>query len=183
MRRRRDIRPFAAGGRRTVGAILATFALSSAVGVTLSITSTARSQHRAAVIEVAARQRALSERYVKEVLLARAGKRADPATTAGRLTASADALLDGGTAPGVDGDDDEARIGRATDTTTRRQLEQARRLASDLVAPGAAAAAGRPVAALPLTAHERASRPDPIARLRVLGALFSNVSLNASRTF
>src|SRR5437764_981536 len=82
-------RPFAAGGRRTVGAILATFALSSAVGVTLSITATARSQHRATVIEVAARQRTLSERYVKEVLLVRAGERADPATTAALLRDSA----------------------------------------------------------------------------------------------
>jgi diguanylate cyclase (GGDEF)-like protein/PAS domain S-box-containing protein len=182
VRRRRDIRPFDAGGRRTVIAILATFALSSAVGVTLSISSTARSQHRATVIEVAARQRTLSERYVKEVLLARAGERADPAATAALLRGSAGVLLHGGTAPAVDGDDDESALPAPTGATTRRQLAQAGRLAADLTATGAAVVAGRPVEGLPLTAHEHASRTDPIARLRVLQTLTSNVSLNAART-
>ena len=182
-RGRREIRPFASGGRRTVVAILLTFTLSSAVGVTLSITSTARSKHRAAVVEVAARQRTLSERYVKAVLLERAGETADPGTIATILRESADALLEGGTAPAVDGDDDEAHVAAAEDATSRAQLEQARRLANDLIATGSAIVAHRPVAGLPLTANEHASATNPIARLRVISALFSNVSLNASRTF
>src|SRR5258707_697874 len=132
MRARREIRPFTGGGRRTVAAILLTFALSSAVGVTLSISTTARSRHRATVVEVAARQRTLSERYVKEVLLARAGASADPATTAALLRESATVLLTGGHAPAVDGDDDEAHLPAASGATVRGQLEQGRRLATDL---------------------------------------------------
>jgi IS5 family transposase len=81
-----------------MAAILATFALSSAIVVGLSIWATSRSQHRAAVLEIAARQRTLSERYVKEVLLVRSGAAADPATTAVVLRESAHALLEGGLA-------------------------------------------------------------------------------------
>ena len=66
--------PFASRGRRAVAAILATFALFSAVSVALSIWSTSRSQYKASVLEVAARQRTLSERYLREVFLARAGE-------------------------------------------------------------------------------------------------------------
>src|SRR6266516_4509788 len=82
-----------------IATILATFAVFSALSVTLSIWTTKGSQHRAAVVEVAARQRTLAERYVKEVLLARAGARVAPANTASILARSADALLNGGTAP------------------------------------------------------------------------------------
>ena len=56
------------------------------------------------MLEVAARQRTLAERYVKEVLLARDGARVDPNYTAAILINSAQALLDGGTAPPVNGD-------------------------------------------------------------------------------
>ena len=64
-----------------------------------------------AVVEIAARQRTLAERYVKEVLLVRAGEQADPPDHRRRCsTASAHALLDGGEAPGVNGDDDETAL-------------------------------------------------------------------------
>ena len=99
MPRPRSFKPFVARGRRTIAAILLTFALFSTVSVTLSIWSTKRSQHRATVVEVAARQRTLAERYVKDILLARAGSQTDPGYTGGLLVRSADALLDGGTAP------------------------------------------------------------------------------------
>ena len=130
------------------------------------------------MVEVAARQRTLAERYVNEVLLVRAGARADPATRRALLAQSADALLDGG---------DGAR--RSTATTTRPtlpaadrrrpsapQLEQERRLVADLTATGSALLAappGRP--RVPLTAHERIDVTDPVERLRVLAALTSNV--------
>ena len=89
MRTRRSFSPFSGSNRRPIAAILATFALSSAITVGLSIWATSRSQHRAAVLEIAARQRTLSERYVKEVLLVRSGAAADPATTADVLRESA----------------------------------------------------------------------------------------------
>jgi diguanylate cyclase (GGDEF)-like protein/PAS domain S-box-containing protein len=182
MPRRADFRPFATGGRRPILAILLTFAVFSTVSVVSSISATKRSQHRASVVEVAARQRTLAERYVKEVLLARTGARVDPHYTASVLAQSADALLNGGTAPPVYGDDDETNLSPAKDAALRAQLTQERRLVVDLTATGSALLAHGSVARVPLTAHERLELKDPILRLRVLAALTSNVSLNAART-
>jgi diguanylate cyclase (GGDEF)-like protein/PAS domain S-box-containing protein len=182
MHRGRAFRPFTARGRGVIAAILLTFALFSAISVFVTISATGRSQHRASVVEVAARQRMLAERYVQEVLLARAGAQADPSYTASVLASSAGALLDGGTAPGVNGDDDETKLSAASGTVVRRQLKQERRLVADLTATGSALLAGRPVTTIPLTAHERVTIVDPVERLRVLAALTANVSLNAART-
>jgi diguanylate cyclase (GGDEF)-like protein/PAS domain S-box-containing protein len=177
------IKPFTARGRRTVAAILLTFALFSALSVTLSIRTAARLQHRASVVQVAARQRTLAERYVGGILLVRHGAKADPARTATLLVASAQALLDGGLAPAVEGDDDETALSPATGSTVRAQLEQERRLAADLTATGATLLAHRPVDRVRLTAHEHlAGVTDPLQRLRVLAALTSNVSLDAARS-
>jgi diguanylate cyclase (GGDEF)-like protein/PAS domain S-box-containing protein len=182
MFRRSEFRPFASRGRRTIVAILVTFAVFSALSVTLSIRATKGSQHRAAVVEVAARQRTLAERYVKDVLLARSGARVDPANTASIMARSAEVLLDGGTAPAVWGDDDETRLTAARGAIVRAQLRQERRLVADLTATGRAILAHRPVTGVPLGAHELLTMTNPIARLRVLAALTSNVSLNAART-
>ena len=95
-RRSRAFRPLETRGRRTMGAILLTFALFSALGITLSIHATARSKHQATVVRVASRQRTLAERYVKEVLLVHHGMQADPALTAQLLADSARVLLDRG---------------------------------------------------------------------------------------
>jgi diguanylate cyclase (GGDEF)-like protein/PAS domain S-box-containing protein len=175
-------RPFASRGRRAVAAILATFALFSAVSFALSIWSTSRSQYKASVLEVAARQRTLSERYLREVLLAKQGEKGDPGYVGGLLDQSARALLNGGTADAVNGDDDETRLSAATGKKIRAQLEQERKLIRDLRASGAAYVAGRPLQEVRLTAGERLSMDDPITRLRVLSALTSNVSLNAARS-
>jgi len=177
----RSFSPYAGTGRRPIAAILATFALSSAVTVGLSIWATSRSQHQAAVIEVAARQRTLAERYVKEVLLVRAGADSDPGATAAVLRRSAAVLLDGGTAPPVNGDDDETVVSGTSNPIVRAQLEQEERLVRDLTLTGSAIVTGRP-APLSETAHERITTRDPIDRLRILSALTSNVSLNAART-
>jgi len=182
IRPRLSFRPFAARGRKTIAAILVTFALFTAVSLTLSISATKRSQHRAAVVEVAARQRTLAERYVEEVLLARAGAQADPTYTAGLLVQSATALLDGGKAPPVNGDDDETMLPATSGAIVRAQLRQERRLVADLTATGSALVDGRSIAAIRMTAHEHLRVTDPIQRLRVLAGLTSNVSLNAART-
>jgi len=175
-------KPFASRGRSTIVAILMTFALFSAISVALSVRATAGSQHRAAVIQVAARQRTLAERYVQEVVLVRAGARADPANTAAMLHRSSRALLDGGTAPAVNGDDDETKLSATHGAVVRGQLEQERRLVADLTATGSAVLAHRSTAAIRLTAHERINAADPVARLRVLAGLTSNVSFNAAQT-
>ena len=175
-------KPFAARGRRTVAAILATFALFSAVSVGLSLWATSRSQYKASVLEVAARQRTLAERYVREALLARSGAQADPAYVGALLDRSARALLEGGAAPAVNGDDDETQLAPATGAHIRAQLVQERKLVRDLRVTGAAFVSGRPAAGIRLTAGEELRMKDPVTRLRVLSALTSNVSLNAARS-
>jgi diguanylate cyclase (GGDEF)-like protein/PAS domain S-box-containing protein len=107
----------------------------------------------------------------------------DPAHTAELLKTSVVVLLDGGDAPAVDGDDDETAVSAARGGTRRGQLEQEQRLISDLTATGSAVLAGQSVTDVPMTAHERLTIKDPVQRLRVLGALTANVSLNTARTF
>jgi diguanylate cyclase (GGDEF)-like protein/PAS domain S-box-containing protein len=182
IRRGQAFRPFSAGGRRTIVVIFLAFALMGGLSVGLSLSATERSKNRATVLQVADRQRTLAERYVKEVLLVHAGQQADPATTASILASSAHALLDGGTAPSVNGDDDETTLPAAGGTVLRDQFEQESRLVSDMTANGEAVMSRRPASTLPATAHEHTGNIDPIQRLRVLAALTSNVSLNAGRT-
>jgi diguanylate cyclase (GGDEF)-like protein/PAS domain S-box-containing protein len=174
--------PFATRGRRAVVAIVVTFGLCSAAGVAISIWTTSRSQHKATVVEVAARQRTLAERYLVDVMLAQDGRRADSVHTAWLLRTSANALLHGGNAPPVPGDDDETRLAPATGATVRAQLMQERRLVDDLTRTGSAYLAGAPVESVALTAHEHLATPDPVGRLRILTAITSNVSLDAART-
>ena len=182
MRRRQGaFRPFASSGRRTVAAIILTFALFSAVNVGLSVWSTSRSKYKASVLEVAARQRTLAERYVKTVLLARAHIKANPGYIAGLLDESNDTLLNGGAAPAVNGDDDETKLSAARGKVIRAQLIEERKLIRDLTATGAAILGHGPKA-VKLTGGERLLVTDPMERLRVLGALTSNVSLNTART-
>src|SRR5439155_16026143 len=102
--------------------------------------------------------------------------------TAPPLAGSANVLLYGGEAPGVNGDDDEMKLPATSGDTAREQLLQERRLVADLTAAGAAYLAHEPVAAVRLHANERLATTDPIQRLRILAALTSNVSLDAART-
>jgi diguanylate cyclase (GGDEF)-like protein/PAS domain S-box-containing protein len=171
-------RPFASRGRRAVAAILVTFALFSAVSVALSIWSTSRSQYKASVLEVAARQRTLSERYLREVLLAQQGEKGDPAYVG-------DARPEPSCWTAARGRGERRRRrpdSAASGKKIRAQLEQERKLIRDLRASGAAYVAGRPLREVRLTAGERLSMHDPVTRLRVLSALTSNVSLNAARS-
>jgi diguanylate cyclase (GGDEF)-like protein/PAS domain S-box-containing protein len=181
MRHSHSFNPLSSRSRRPVAAILCTFALSSALSVGLSIRSTSRAQHHAAVFQIAARQRTLAERYVGAVVIAREGDRSDPATIAADLTRSAHVLLDGGTAPPINGDDDGLEVRGQQGALARRQLTQAQRLVRDLTATGSAMLRHEPPGRVQITAGERLPA-DPLLRLRVLAALTSNVSLNAART-
>ena len=174
--------PFESRNRRTVVAILVTFALSSALSLGLSVSATSRSQHRAAVLEVAARQRTLAEQYVNDVLLQRQGERADPASTGEILSRSAQALLDGGVAPEVPGNDDQATLPPAQGKVVRGELEQEWRLTGDLISTGDALLTHNVASAVPMTAGEHIAVMDPLQRLRILAALTANASLNAART-
>jgi diguanylate cyclase (GGDEF)-like protein/PAS domain S-box-containing protein len=182
MRAPTAFRPYAARGRRPIAAILFTFALCSVASISLSIWQTSRSEHRADALRIAERQQTLASAYVQQVMLAKAGVHADPNGTVTIMRLSADALLDGGEAPDVPGNDDEAELSPTTDATVRAQLRQERRLLDDMSGTGEAYLAGRPVTSVPLTAHEHVTATNPIARLRILSALTGDVALNTART-
>jgi diguanylate cyclase (GGDEF)-like protein/PAS domain S-box-containing protein len=181
--RRKGLRPITASGsgRRPIVAIFLTFALISAATIALSVHTTKGSEHRTSVIQIAARQRTLAERYVEETLLVREGRTANPAYTAGVLQASAAALLGGGNAPGVNGDADETKLPAAEDTAIQRQFALEQRLVADLTSTGEAVLAHRSTAALPETAGERLGTIEPIPRLRVVAALTSSIAFRAAR--
>ncbi len=176
-----EFQPFAPRGRGAMIAILATICLVSALTVIISTRTTSGARNQASVVEIAGRQRTLAERYLNDVLLKLKGASADPAYTASVLRASAKVLLNGGEAPGLNGDDDEVELPPATAPDVRAQLKQQAKLVNDLTATGKAVLDGRPVDTVELTAGETPRRSDPIYRLRILAALTSNISLNASR--
>ena len=98
----------------------------AAVSVTLTLSATGRARDRGTIVEVAARQRTLAERYFNEVLLVRAGRKAGPSVTSAELSESARALLNGGAAPAVAGDDDETTVPAASGSIVRSQIEASR---------------------------------------------------------
>jgi len=151
------------------------------ISLGLSITATRRAENNAQLIEVAARQRMLVNRYLAEVLLVRAHAAASPSVTAQLLTSTASVLLDGGTVHEVLGDDDEQTIAAAGDPLTRRQLEQERRLVVDLVSCGRQLIATSRCDVEP-SGGERLTASDPLERLREIAALASNVGLDATTT-
>ncbi len=133
------------------------------------------------MIQVTARQRTLAERYLEEILLIRSGRQANPAYTAGVLGTSAGALLEGGTVPAVNGDDDETTLSPAEGHVLRAQFVQEQRLANDLTAAGEAVLKHEPMVNLPETAGEHVSTLEPIPRLRVLAALTSSIAFRAAQ--
>ena len=179
---KRPFRPFGTSGRRTIAAIMLAFALYTGLSLVLSARTATRSENKATILEVAARQRTLTERYTKEVLLAADGAPSAARPIARDLELSAAALLDGGTAPEVAGDDDGLDLKPLHGKLVRLQLEQEQSLIHDLVATGNAVLTGR-TRPLRLTAHERFPRTMPqLERLTVLTGLTSNVSLNVVRS-
>ena len=76
--------------------ILAAYLVVVAVMVTYNARAVASQRGAALIVNVAARQRALAERYVKDVILHVHGIPADPSADASQLTTTAAALLNGG---------------------------------------------------------------------------------------
>ena len=144
------------------------FALYTGLSLVLSARTADRSQSPAEVLQIAARQRTLAERYAKEVLLALAGAPSSAPSVAHDLDQSVEAMLEGGLAPGVAGDDDEAHIAALQGAGLRRELLQERRLIHDLVATGDALLTARELPTH-FTAHERFPRTmPPLVRLTAL---------------
>jgi PAS domain S-box-containing protein len=124
----------------------------------------------ALAVYTAARQRALVERYTKDVLLVVDGYQADPEDSGEAMRQPVDVLLDGGSVRAPQGDGSRVQIPPARDWRVRRKLEQDRRLIDELIRTGDRLLKG--------------GRDDPeyaanVTRLRVLSAQLSSVSNDA----
>jgi PAS domain S-box-containing protein len=130
----------------------------------------AQQRGSALVVYTAARQRALVERYTKDVLLVVDGFQADPEESGEAMRQPVNVLLDGGSVRAPQGDGSRVEIPPARDWKVRRKLEQDRRLIDELIRTGDRLLDG--------------GRADPryaagVTRLRVLSAQLSSVSNDA----
>src|SRR6266581_3742527 len=101
--------------------------------------ATDRERPTALVVDVTARQRTLTERYIKDTVLALDGVQADPEPSAKILRETATALLDGGEVVTPQGSlDQQVVIPAATNGAVREKLEHERTLITRLLATGAA---------------------------------------------
>ena len=126
----------------------------------------------ALIVNTAARQRALVERYTTDVLLVVDGFKADPEESAEDVREPVDVLLDGGSVRAPQGGGARVEIPPARDRRVRLKLEQDRRLIDELIKTGDRLLDG--------------GRKDPeyrtnVTQLRVLSAQLSSVSNDAAR--
>jgi diguanylate cyclase (GGDEF)-like protein/PAS domain S-box-containing protein len=130
-----------------------------------------KEQGSALIVNVAARQRALAERYQKDVLLRTQDIQADPEDDAAQLLSNAEALLHGGDVVAVQGADEQVRIPAASDDArVIVKLVEERRLIRELLA------AGDQLMSIP------ASDPrfsDQLEQVRIIGAQVTSVSNDA----
>src|SRR5947208_2237886 len=97
------------------GVIIALFLVLIALIVGYNARATAKQRDTALVINVAARQRGLAERYIKDVVLKVDGSPSDPQEDATTMRDTAEALLAGGEVLAVQGADATVRIPPTTD--------------------------------------------------------------------
>jgi diguanylate cyclase (GGDEF)-like protein/PAS domain S-box-containing protein len=124
----------------------------------------------ALIVNIASRQRALAERYVKDVMLVVEGYQADPADDAAQLRANAEALLRGGEVVTVRGADEEITIEAIDDPTVVAKLELEQEVIEELIDIGDT---------LMLMDPSSPKFEDQILDLRVGGGLVTSVSNDA----
>src|SRR6266508_1396405 len=95
---------------RKLGAVIGLFLLVITFVVAYNARATLRERDQTLVVNVAARQPALAERYIKDVVLEVNGRISDPADDAAILQHTADALLHGGMVRAVQGAEAEIEI-------------------------------------------------------------------------
>jgi PAS domain S-box-containing protein len=127
----------------------------------------AQQRGSALVVNTAARQRTLVERYTKDVLLVVDGLQADPEDSGEAMRQPVDVLLDGGSVRAPQGDGSRVEIPPARDWRVRRKLEQNRRLIDELIRTGDRLLEG---------GREGPGYAADVTRLRVLSAQLSSVS-------
>ena len=153
--------------RRTLAVYLAVVA----VIVAYNARSVSHQSRAALIVNVAARQRALAERYVKDIILARQGAVADPADDASQLLSNDAALLNGGDVLPVQGADGTVNIPPASgDPVVVAKLTEEHRLIVELIS------AGEGFMAL---ASDDPGTAAAEQRLRVLGGQVTTVSNDA----
>lgn len=135
-RDRRARRVGQVGSERRLLWIVAVYLLVIGTILGYNAIATASERDAALVVNVAARQRAVAERYIKDVLLSLSGYPADPQADAQALQENAVALLDGGTVDAVQGADGRVHIPASNDWKVRAKLNQERRLIAKLVSTG-----------------------------------------------
>jgi PAS domain S-box-containing protein len=155
---------------RRLGWVIPVFIVLITVIVGYNARATAQERGSALVVNIAARQRTLVERYTQDVLLVVDGFQADPKGSGATLHQTADALLDGGSVLAPQGNDSFVEIPATRDWKVRRKLDQDRRLIDELTRTGDRLLEG--------------GRTDPeyagdVTRLRVLSAQLSSVSNDA----
>src|SRR5437899_2315247 len=99
---------------RRLGAVVGVFLLLITAIVAYNARATNRERNQAVVVNVAARQRALAQRYIEDVHLKVEGAPADPEADAAILRHTALALLHGGTVLAVQGPEVNLRIAPVT---------------------------------------------------------------------
>src|SRR2546425_9201005 len=122
---------------RKLGWIIAVFLILIGTIVGYNARATARGRDAALLVNIAARQRALAERYIKDVILKVDGHPADPHQDAVSLEQTAEALLYGGQVTPVQGADDLITISPYEgDWKVVAKLDQERKLLFKLVGTG-----------------------------------------------
>jgi PAS domain S-box-containing protein len=132
----------------------------------------AQQRGSALIVNTAARQRTLVERYTKDVLLVVDGFQADPEDSGEAMRQPVDVLLDGGSVRAPQGDGSRVEIPPARDWRVRRKLEQDRRLIDELIRTGDRLLEG---------GRNNPRYAADVTRLRVLTAQLSSVSNDAAQ--
>jgi diguanylate cyclase (GGDEF)-like protein/PAS domain S-box-containing protein len=117
--------------------ILTLYLIVTAVIISYTAGAIAHQRGSALIINIASRQRALAERYVKDIVLVTDGVQADPRDDAAQLRTNADALLKGGDVIAVHGADAEVVIPAASnDAAVVAKLKQEQNLIERLIRTG-----------------------------------------------
>jgi diguanylate cyclase (GGDEF)-like protein/PAS domain S-box-containing protein len=136
----------------------------------LNAQGVARQRDAALIVNVAGRQRALAERYVKDVLLVKQGAAADPSDDAAQLEANDAALLKGGQVLPVQGADGSVNIPPASSPDVMVKLTEEHRLIGELLIQGDR---------LLSTATNDPAYAARLLQLRIVGAQVTSISNDA----
>jgi diguanylate cyclase (GGDEF)-like protein/PAS domain S-box-containing protein len=151
--------------------IIAAYLIVAVAIVGYNAEAIAKERGKALAVNVAARQRALGERYMKDVLLVTDGRQADPKEDANELLANADALLHGGNVDAVQGADALIRIPPASsDPLVLAKFTEEKRLVEKLIAAGSGLMHMSPTAA---------GFGATVQNMRIIGGQVTSVSNDA----